>query len=53
MQGRSIRIQADLKSTGDGVIVAQGGTADGYSLYIKDGRLTFTSRIRSKITTIT
>jgi arylsulfatase len=50
--GRSIQIQANLKSTGEGVIVAQGGEADGYSLYIKDGRLTFTSRIRSKITTI-
>ncbi|MDA0590517.1 MAG: arylsulfatase [Planctomycetota bacterium] len=52
VQGRAIQIQANLKSTGDGVIVAQGGEADGYSLYIKDGRLTFTSRIRSKVTTV-
>jgi arylsulfatase A-like enzyme len=52
VQGRSIRIQANLKSTGDGVIVAQGGSADGYSLYIKNGRLTFSSRVKSKITTI-
>lgn len=52
VQGRSIRIQASLKSTGEGVIVAQGGEADGYSLYIRDGHLTFTTRVKGKVTTI-
>jgi len=51
--GRSLEIQANLKSTGEGVIVAQGGEADGYSLYIRNRRLHFTTRIRSRITTVT
>ena len=52
VQGRSIRIQADLNSTGDGVIVAQGGSAEGYSLYIKDGQLVFSTRIGGKLSTV-
>ncbi|MFP6766076.1 MAG: sulfatase-like hydrolase/transferase, partial [Planctomycetaceae bacterium] len=51
--GRSIEIRAQLKTTGEGVIIAQGGEAAGYSLYIHNGRLSFTTRIQSKATTVT
>lgn len=50
--GRFLRIRADLKSTGDGVILAQGGSAEGYSLYIKGGRLTFSTRIQGRLSTV-
>jgi len=53
VSGRSIEIRAQVKSTGEGVIIAQGGEADGYSLYIRNGRLSFTTRIRSTVTTVT
>ncbi|HNQ90256.1 MAG TPA: sulfatase-like hydrolase/transferase [Verrucomicrobiota bacterium] len=37
----------------NGVILAQGGTANGYALYLKNGRLTFAVRIARQLTTVT
>ena len=52
--GRSITIDAEItKSAADGVIVAQGGAADGYSLYMKGGRATFAVRRQKQLTVIT
>jgi arylsulfatase len=43
--GRSLAISATIDpKKPDGVIVAQGGSADGYSLYLEDGKLTFAIR---------
>jgi arylsulfatase len=49
---RAITITAKLASAGDGVIVAQGGTAHGFSLYVKDGVPTFAARINNKLHTV-
>src|SRR6185436_13732609 len=45
----------DIHATGeDGVLVAEGGTASGYSLYIKNGRPSYTyNYFRREVTTIT
>ena len=37
----------------DGVVVAQGGTAQGYTLFLEKGRLTFLLRINGESTSIT
>jgi arylsulfatase A-like enzyme len=37
----------------DGVLVAQGGSAHGYSLYLKSGKLTFVVRRNGKLSTVT
>ena len=50
---RSLTIEARLKSTGDGVIVAQGGVVHGYTLYVKDGKPAFSMRHKGKVTTVT
>ena len=42
--GRSIRIEASIIEAGQGVIVAQGGTAEGYALYVKGNDLIFCLR---------
>ena len=42
--GRSIYITAVISGNADGVIVAQGGQRDGYSLYIKGGKLALATR---------
>ena len=44
--GRAFTITARFESVPDaaGVIVAQGGTQNGYALYVKEGRLTFLVR---------
>jgi hypothetical protein len=36
----------------DGVIVAQGGTAHGYALYLQDGKLAFAVRVARQLTTV-
>jgi hypothetical protein len=36
----------------NGVLVAHGGTAHGYSLYVKDNKLTFAVRRRNKLETV-
>ncbi len=42
--GRSIDITAMISGNTDGVIVAQGGQREGYSLYIKNRKLAFATR---------
>ncbi len=41
---RPLTITAHIDDLADGVIVAQGGTAVGYSLWVDDGKLIFTTR---------
>ncbi|MCC7491339.1 MAG: arylsulfatase [Fimbriimonadaceae bacterium] len=41
---RALRIEATVSRAGDGVILAQGGTRLGYSLYVKSGVLQFAWR---------
>jgi arylsulfatase A-like enzyme len=42
----------NLRATQGGVIIAQGGSANGYALYLADGRLHFTVRSRGSVTTV-
>ncbi len=51
--GRSIRIEASLKNRAEGVIVSQGGRLEGYSLYIKNGRLTYATMHASQRSIVT
>jgi arylsulfatase A-like enzyme len=52
--GRGIDITAHLGTKhGDGVIVAQGGTAAGYALYLKDGKVELATRIGGEPTYLT
>ena len=51
--GRSVLITATVDpSSLDGVILAQGGSALGYALYLKDGKLTFATRHKGKLTVV-
>ena len=51
--GKALEISADIQPTGtSGVIVTQGGVAQGYALYLKDGRLAFAVRESRELTTI-
>ncbi len=45
-------VSAEIEAGGDGVIVAQGATANGYALYIKDGKPAFALRNKSELTTV-
>ncbi len=49
VEKRPIQIIVELTSSGDGVLVAHGGTAEGYSFYVKDGVLTFVTRRGGKL----
>jgi arylsulfatase len=50
---RTVIITAEILEHGkDGVIIAQGGLAHGYSLYMKEGKLYFAIRRDNKLTTI-
>jgi hypothetical protein len=40
-------------SSGDGVIVAQGGREHGYAVHLLDGRLAFDARVNGTVTRIT
>jgi arylsulfatase len=52
VKDRAITIDAEItKWAADGVIVAHGGTAEGYTLYLKDGRPAFAVRRLGEITT--
>ena len=52
--GRSLHLEADIAELGDnGVIVAQGGSADGYSWYLKNRRLTLATRHAGKLSVVT
>lgn len=48
----SIKVQATITAKGDGVILAHGGVAAGYALYVKDGQPTWAIRARNKLHTI-
>lgn len=51
---RTLKISARIKSDKpDGVVVAQGGTLVGYSLYLRDGRVIFGVRTQKKLEEIT
>ncbi len=52
VHGRGFTVKAELTAGKDGVIVAQGGTAHGFTVYVKEGRLTMAARHASKLTTI-
>ena len=52
LPGQPITISAQVIKGGDGVIVAQGGSAVGYSLYVQDGRLCFAVRSHDELTLI-
>ncbi len=53
VEKRPIRIGVELTKAGtDGVLVAQGGTAEGFSLYVKDGILTFVTRRGGKLSKV-
>lgn len=41
------------ESSPDGVLVAQGGSTHGYSLYLKSGKLTFAVRRKGKLSSVT
>jgi len=52
--GKAFVVSAEIDPEGaDGVIVAQGATANGYSLYLKDGKPGFAVRIERALTTVT
>ena len=52
--GRNVKITAKVDSTNpNGVILAHGGAVQGYSVYLKDNKLTFATRVDSQLTTIT
>lgn len=51
--GRTLTINATFQSQQqDGVIVAQGGLAHGYALYVQDGELFFAMRRNNALTTV-
>ena len=52
VKNRSSSITAELESGGSGVIVAQGGSHSGWSLYVKDGRPRFAYNFLGVVTTI-
>jgi arylsulfatase len=52
--GRAFSVSAIFEAAGsNGVIVAQGGSSHGYSLYVQDGRLVFAIRRGGQLTAIT
>ena len=54
VEKKQISIVASLEKPGSqGVIVAQGGTAHGYSLYVRDGLLEIATRHSGKLTVLT
>jgi arylsulfatase A len=51
---KAIEITADVDgATGDGVIVTQGGRAEGYSIHVTKGKLAFAVRVDRTLTEIT
>jgi arylsulfatase len=53
VKNRSSSITAELESAGSGVIIAQGGSHSGWSLYVKDGKPAFAYNYLGAVTTIT
>jgi arylsulfatase A len=53
VSGKPLKISAEVDAAGtDGVIVAQGGPGNGYALFVKGGKLTFSVRETRELTTI-
>jgi arylsulfatase A-like enzyme len=52
--GRAFKLTAkfDTRTAQNGVLLAQGGSAHGYALYLADGKLHFTVRSRAGATTV-
>jgi arylsulfatase A len=51
---KALQISAEIEATGtDGVIVAQGAGANGYAMYLNEGKLAFSVRENRHLTTIT
>jgi len=50
--GKGLKILAEIKSVGSGVIISHGGSAHGYSLYIQDGKACFSVRFQNKLQTV-
>jgi arylsulfatase len=54
VKGKPFTITVELdKAEGNGVLVAQGGSSQGYSLYVAEGKLTFAVRRGGKLATVT
>ncbi len=53
VRDRTVMITAEILEHGsDGVLIAQGGLAHGYALYMKEGKIHFATRRDDKLTTI-
>ena len=53
VQGQSVEISVGIKTAAvNGVLLAQGGSSHGYSLYLKNGVVTFATRHGGKLTVI-
>lgn len=50
--GNSISVAARVLEPGEGVILAHGGSAVGYALYVMDGRLCFAVRSHDELTVV-
>ncbi|MES2572559.1 MAG: LamG domain-containing protein, partial [Verrucomicrobiota bacterium] len=52
--GQALAISAQIEAGApNGVIVAQGGQANGFALYLQDGKLAFAVRVQRELSTIT
>lgn len=51
--GHGLHLSAEIEPTApDGVIVAQGAKANGYALYLKEGKLVFSLRAASRLSSV-
>ncbi|MBI5387650.1 MAG: arylsulfatase [Verrucomicrobia bacterium] len=54
LAARGFTVTAEITDLArDGVVIAQGGSAEGFTLYLKDGRLTFATRSARHLSTVT
>ena len=54
VSGRAFTVTVEmLELAQNGVLIAQGGRAEGFSFYVKDGKLTFATRRRGELTVVT
>lgn len=52
--GKGLKITAEIQTFGEsGVVVAQGGSAHGYALHIRDGKPCFSVRHKNQLKTVT
>lgn len=52
VRSRAYRIEADITTLGEGVLIAHGDATSGYSLYVQDGRLHHTLNIGGRQATV-